>query len=82
MSERGQRSVCLSPERRVSVCALLGFLSEKGLLRGGNQGVAVLFWFSFFLIFFCFVFFSEGGIQSEFCIQNVVQYFGTGHWCV
>lgn len=28
------------------------------------------------------VFFSEGGIQSAFCIQNVVQYFGMGHWCV
>lgn len=34
------------------MCALLGFLSEKGLLRVGNQGVAVLFCFSFFLIFF------------------------------
>lgn len=70
------RSLYVS-ERRVSVCALLGFLSEKGATEQGNLGVAVFFFFSF-----SFIFFSEGGIQSEFCIQNVVQYFGTGHWCV
>lgn len=56
----------------------LGFFWRRGLLRGGTRGL-LSFSFFFFLLFF---FFSEGGIQSEFCIQNVVQYFGTGYWCV
>lgn len=42
------RSLYVS-ERRVSVCALLGFLSEKGATEQGNLGVAVFFFFLFLL---------------------------------
>lgn len=75
------RSLSVS-EQRVSVCALLlGFCSQKGAAARGHPGGCCLLGFLF--LFILFLFFSlEGGIQSEFCIQNVVQYFGRGHWCV
>lgn len=48
------------------------FFTGRGPLSRDSEGVG-----------FCFLFFSsKGGIQSAFCIQNVVQYFGTGHWHV
>lgn len=75
-----KRSVLLRVE---DLCVLWWFLSETGgALRGGIWGTDGFF-FSFFIFSFFFFSFSVAKEEyNQFCIQNVVQYFGTGHWRV